>query len=106
MNLARVICLEYQPFMTWKDDQKIRVFFWDELKDSQPFNTIYEWNKSKYGANLTNGHGISAEEIRFSALKMRKIINDFIEHGPTEMLEFLYSSESKEYIFWMINPKI
>jgi hypothetical protein len=37
---------------------------------------------------------------------MRRIITDFVDTGPTEMLEFLYSSEKKVYLDWMINPKI
>ena len=81
LNLARIMVLEAPPFLTY-NDHKIRVFFWEELKDSEPYNTIYEWNKSKYGDDLSNGHGTTAEEVKFSALKMRRIITDYVDTGP------------------------
>lgn len=106
LNLAKVLVLDSQPFIPYSNDHKIRVFFWEELKDSDPSNTVYEWNKSKYGDDLSNGHGTNAEEVKFTALKMRRIITDFVDTGPTDMLEFLYSSEKKVYLDWMINPKM
>jgi len=75
------MALEAPPFQIY-NDQKIRVFFWDELKEMEPFNTIYEWNKTKYGDDRSNGHGTTAEEVKFTALKMRRIVTDFIDCGP------------------------
>ena len=49
LNLARCIFLDYSPYNEWSHDNKIRCFFWNELKVAEPHQTIYRWEKSKYG---------------------------------------------------------
>lgn len=37
---------------------------------------------------------------------MRQIVTDFVTTGPPELIEFLYSSEKKQYSADMVNPKV
>jgi hypothetical protein len=37
---------------------------------------------------------------------MRQIVTDFVNTGPPELIEFLYSSEKKQYTADMVNPKV
>lgn len=67
---------------------------------------IYEWEKIKYGEDKTNSYGSVEEEIVQTALRIRQVIEDYLENGPIELAEFLYSSEKKTYTSELVDPKI
>jgi hypothetical protein len=69
-----------------------RVFFWDQIENSELHNTIYSWEKFKY-VEEDDTYGTDPLQIKKSTLRIRRIITDFIEFGPQDFIEFLYSSE-------------
>ncbi len=105
IKLAKVLILEHPPFSIWSNTLKNRVFVWSKLDESEMHNTVYQWEKIKYG-DEDNTYGTDADSIRLSTLRLRQIIQDYTELGPQELIEFLYSSEKKQYSDTMVNPKI
>jgi hypothetical protein len=67
---------------------------------------IYEWEKIKHGEDKSNTYGSPEDEVINISLLIRQVINDYIENGPAELGEFLYSSEKKTYTAELVNPKI
>jgi len=67
---------------------------------------IYEWEKIKHSEDKSNGYGNTEEDIVKTALSIQQVIDDYLEHGSIDLLEFLYSSEKKTYTSELVNPKI
>ena len=67
---------------------------------------IYEWEKIKLSEDKTNTYGNGEEEIINMALLIRQVLDDFLEKGPSQISEFLYSSEKKTYTPELVNPVI
>lgn len=105
LNLLSMLVLNQQPFDVWTPN-KNRVFFWNKLDESEPYNNIYEWEKFKLGEEKTNGYGISEEDCVKNALSIRQILKDFLEKGPSQISELLYSSDKKTYTAELINPVV
>ena len=105
LNLLSALVLKWQPFDIWSP-VKNRVFFWNKLDESEAYNMIYEWEKIKLSEDKSNTYGATEEEIINMALLIRQVLDDFLLKGPSQISEFLYSSEKKTYTPELVNPVI
>ena len=96
MNLARHLFLNCEPFNNWSDDVKVRCYFWDQLQEFEPHQTIFAWEKSKYINVVSNKFlSLNMNDIEQSARKLREVIKKYFELGPREIQEFFYSYDKK-----------
>ena len=65
-----MLILDHAPFNIWSDVTKNRVFIWNTIEESEGHNTVYQWEKVKYGDD-DNSYGTDGANIRKSTLRMR-----------------------------------
>lgn len=68
--LLSTIVIKWFPFNEWNSTAN-RVFFWNKLDESEPYNMIYDWEKIKYGEDKSNTYGSLEEDVMDNALKIR-----------------------------------
>lgn len=81
IKLVKTLLIDYQPYTNWIKDQPINVYIWGTIASYQPYQTIYQWEKSKYGDQKGGGAGISEEDCDKMLKFLRQIM---IEHVETE----------------------
>lgn len=76
-KLCKTLIIDYQPYVNWRE-QPINVYIWNQIGEYYPGQTIYRWEKSKYGDQQGGGSGISPEECEEMTKLLRQTTTNYI----------------------------
>ena len=67
LSLVKTLFYNYAPFNEWQSEtanrnNRILCYQWDTLSQAQPHQTVYSWERFKYGEERSAGFGISEDE--------------------------------------------
>lgn len=88
--------------MDWHD-RPINVFIWQTVSDYEPYQTVYRWEKIKYGEQKGGGSGIPEKECEEIMQLLISVGSNYISNESDELREFLYSAEGKKYHHVQVN---
>ena len=108
LRLAKSLFYNYLPFNKWVGpnypNNRVMCYLWDSLTDAQPHQTVYGWEKFKYGQDRGSGHGIEEEECIDTNRKLREILLDYFAAPNMRVSELMYGSEGKTYKYDQLGP--